>query len=179
MAGLVATNYGDALFVLAKESDKLDIFRDELKEMSEVLSSHQELASILKHPKLDKVDKKKLLLDIFKGMDTYLLNFTQLLIDKSRFAHFNDIVKVYISKYNVENNIEIAYVQSAKELGAEQIKEIKTMLEKRCESKIEMKISINPSLLAGVRIKVKDDVLDNSAATRLMKMKESVLKSTL
>lgn len=179
MAGLVATNYGDALFVLAKESEKLDVFYEQLGQMSEVLTSHQELASILKHPKLAKVNKKKLLLEIFKGMDTYLLNFTQLLIDKSRFAHFNDIVKVYIEKYNTENNIEVAYVQSAKQLSDTQIDDIKAMLEKHCKSNIVMNVSVNPSLLAGLRIKVKGKILDNTAATRLMKMKENVLKSTL
>lgn len=179
MAGLVAVNYSEALFELAKEEKKLDQFKNDLSAMDDVLCSSEELKQVLKHPKVEKKDKKHILEQIFKDVDPYVINFAKLLIDKNRFAHFHEICKCYYNSYNEYNNIEVAYVQSATKLSDEQIKAIKDMLEKKTNKAIEIKTKINEDLLAGVRIKIKDEILDNSAAARLERMKENVVKTTL
>lgn len=179
MASLVAVNYSEALFELAKEENKLEQLKKDLSAMDDVLCSSEELKQVLKHPKVEKNDKKNILEQIFKDVDPYVINFAKLLIDKNRFAHFHEIRKCYDNSYNEYNNIEVAYVQSAKELDEKQIKAIKDMLEKKTNRAIEIKTKVNEDLLAGVRIKIKDEILDNSAAARLEKMKENVVKTTL
>lgn len=179
MASLVAVNYSEALFELAKEENKLEQFKKDLSAMDDVLCSSEELKQVLKHPKVEKNDKKNILEQIFKDVDPYVINFAKLLIDKNRFAHFHEIRKCYDHSYNEYNNIEVAYVQSAKELDEKQIKAIKDMLEKKTNKAIEIKTKVNEDLLAGIRIKIKDEILDNSAAARLEKMKENVVKTTL
>lgn len=179
MASLVAVNYSEALFELAKEEHKLDHVKNDLCKMDEAMQGNEELKQVMKHPKIDKKDKKAILEQIFTDVDVYVINFTKLLIDKNRFAHFHEIVKCYNESYNDYNNIEVAYVQSAKALDDKQIKAIKAMLEKKTNKTIEMKTSVNHELLAGVRIKIKDDILDNSAAARLDRMKEKVVNTTL
>lgn len=179
MAGLVARSYAQALFDLAQEEKILDLVKANFEEMMRVFSENQELKNILKHPKVSKTDKKELLDKIFGDVNTYVKNFTKLLIDKSRFMHFDDIYKSYVGMYNNFNNIEVAYVQSATKLSEEQKASIKAMLEAKLHKDIELKTKINEDLLAGVRIKIKDEILDNSAATRLERMKEQVVKTTL
>mgnify|MGYP002514669586 CR=1 FL=1 len=46
------------------------------------------------------------------------------------------------------------------------------MLEKRTNKKIELRCKVNEDLIAGIRIKINDDILDNSAAAHLSRMKE-------
>lgn len=179
MAGLVAVNYSEALFELAKEEKKLDQFKNDLSAMDDVLGSSEQLKQVLKHPKVEKSDKKAILEQVFTGVDPYVINFAKLLIDKNRFAHFHEICKCYYNSYNEINNIEVAYVQSAKELDEKQIKQIKDMLEKKTNKAIEIKTRVNEELLAGIRIKIKDEILDNSAAARLERMKDKVVKTTL
>lgn len=179
MAGLVAVNYSEALFELAKEEKKLDRFKQDLETIDDVLDSSMELKTVLKHPKIEKSDKKAILDQLFKDVDPYVLNFTKLLIDKSRFMHFHEICKCYYELYNDYNNIEVAYVQSATALDQKQVDAIKAMLEKKTKKTVEIKTKVNEELLAGVRIKIKDEILDNSAATRLHKMKEKVVNTTL
>lgn len=178
MAGLVAKNYSEALFELAKEEKKLDSFKNDLLMMDEVLSSSEELKKVMKHPKISKQDKKEILEKIFTEVDVYVRNFAKLLIDKSRFSHFHEICKSFVALYNEFNNIEIAYIQSAKALDENQVERIQKMLEKKTGKTIEIKTSINEGLLAGIRIRIKDEILDNSAATRLERMKENVVKTS-
>ncbi|NBK98236.1 MAG: ATP synthase F1 subunit delta [Erysipelotrichia bacterium] len=179
MAGLVASNYSQALFELAKEENKLDVFRSDLLAINEVLANNEQLNVLMKHPKIAKKDKKDMIEKIFKDGDHYIINFMKLMIDKNHFAQFKETSKCYYALYNDFNHIEVAYVQSAKALNDQQVSEIKAMLEKKTNKNIEIKCKVNESLLAGIRIKIKDEILDNSAATRLERMKEKVVKSTL
>lgn len=179
MAGIVAQNYGDALFELAQECGKTKEFKEVLTALGETLSSNEELQLFLKHPKIAKEEKKKVLKEILKQEDPYLVHFVMLLIDKSRFSHFSDIVKVFEQHYHVLHHIEVAYVQSARALSKDDLQDLRAMLEQHTGKTIEMRTSIHPELIAGVRIKIKDEVLDNSAAKRLEKMKERVINTTL
>lgn len=179
MAGLVAQNYGDALFELAQECGKTKEYKEVLTALEETLSSNEELKLFLKHPKIAKEEKKNVLKEILKQEDPYLIHFVLLLIDKSRFSHFSDIVKVFEQRYHVLHDIEVAYVQSARELSTDELQDLRVMLEKHTGKTIEMRTSVHPELIAGVRIKIKDEVLDNSAAKRLEKMKERVINTTL
>ena len=61
MAGVVATNYSEALFALALEENKLDVFCKDLKAIVDVLNESDELKNIMKHPKVGKNDKTDIL----------------------------------------------------------------------------------------------------------------------
>ncbi len=179
MARLVAMNYAQALFELAKEENKLDQFKQDLLGMQKTLSQNKELRDVMEHPKISKTDKKEIITQVYTEVDAYVINFVKLLIDKSRFKNFDEICKCYFAMYNDYNNIEIAFIESASALDEQEIQDIVAMLEKKLNKKIEVKTSVNEELLAGVKIRIKDEILDNSAATRLQRLKEQVMKTTL
>lgn len=179
MAGVVATNYSEALFALALEENKLQTFYKDLNTVCSVLAKQEDLKAVMKHPKVDKKDKKEILSKVFKDIDAYVLNFMKLMIDKSRFSHFEETCKCFMNMYNEHEGIEVAYVQSAKALSEDEKSAIQKMLENKTNKKIEMRCKVNEDLLAGVRIKIKDEILDNTAAAQLARMKNHVMKTTL
>ena len=103
-----------------------------------------------------------------------VMNFMKLLIDKGRFVSFFQIVKAFVKAYNEEYRIAVALVRSAQELDEKQCAALKALLEQKLSKTVELQVLVDPSLLAGIRVKVDDLVIDNSAAMRLNKMKESV-----
>lgn len=66
----------------------------------------------------------------------------------------------------------MAYVRSAKKLGDAEISRLKSMLEKKLSKTVELKIQEDPDLLAGLRIKINDMVLDNTARSRMDNLKQ-------
>lgn len=179
MAGLAAVHYANALFSLALEENCLDEIKENLLSIDALVESNSELMTILKHPKVHRDDKKEILTKVFSDIHPYTKNFIRLLVDKNRFMFFSQIVKCYINAYNQHFNIEIAYVESAVKLNDEQLEKIKVMLERKMQKHVDMHISVNPDLLAGIRVKIGNEVLDNSAASRLQSMKNRVMKTTL
>ena len=62
MAKLVSKTYGDALFELALETNKLDVMLEEVKSISVALCESEELTRLMNHPKIVKEEKKSTLL---------------------------------------------------------------------------------------------------------------------
>ena len=59
MARQVETTYGDALLELALEEGSLNMLYEEAQALVTVLQENEELLRILKHPQIDKDEKRK------------------------------------------------------------------------------------------------------------------------
>lgn len=180
MAGIAAKSYSDALFSLGQECAKLDVFKQQLTAIDAQLKEEPAFMQVLSHPKIHKDEKKKTLDAVFENeIDHLLLNFLKLLIDKSRFLCFHDIVKEFMKRYNEENNIVVAYAASAQELSDAEIQRLKEMLETKLNKTVEMRVRVDADLLAGVRIKIKDMVLDHTAKNRIENLKQLAQSSSV
>ena len=67
MAKLVSNTYGDALFELALEENKIDSLSEEIAVVTNALAENQDLTKLMNHPKISKDEKVTLIEDIFKG----------------------------------------------------------------------------------------------------------------
>lgn len=179
MASLAAVRYSQALFELGVEERKLDCFKDDLRMIDHVLNENVDLGKILKHPNVDKMERKQILEKVFLNIDPYISNFIKLLVDRNRFSLIQEIYKIYTRSYNVFNNIEVAYIESANALNEDEIQKLVSMLEKKTGKKVEYDLRVNPELLAGLRIKINGDVLDNTAAYQLNQMRDLVKKQSI
>lgn len=176
MAGIVSKSYCDALFSLAQEDNKLDVFKEQLIFVSESVKSDAKYRAIMTHPKISKEDKKEMLDTIYgESIDHTLLNFMKLLVDKGRFRAIEDITKEFIKNYNIVNDIQVVYVKSASTLKEDEVAKLKEKLEHKLQKKVDFVLSVDADLLAGIRIKINDQIIDNTALGRLNRMKHSVM----
>ncbi len=176
MARLVEQGYSQALFELAIEQDCLEQIQSEYLEVVEVLKLSDDLHKVLKSPMLSKEEKKALLNKVFEGLEgQYLKYFLCILIDKNRFNQIYAIYQDFKAKYNDYHNIELAYLTSARKLDDDQVLKIKQMLEKQLEKQVELICYVDEKLIAGMRLQVKDEVMDNSIFTRMRNMKQTVV----
>lgn len=174
MAGIVAKNYCDAIFTIAQEDDKLDLYKEQLM-FVDFSMMEANFYEIIGHPKISRVQKKEMLERVFQeSLDPTLLNFLKLLIDKNHFKAMHEIVKEFIKNYNEVNRIQVVYVRSAVSLKDEEIKRLSDALETKLNKKIDMRITVDEDLIAGIRVKINDMVLDNSALARLERMHRDI-----
>lgn len=66
MAKLVSKVYGDALFSLAVEENRVDELWDETRAMKQVLSENPDFMAILEHPEMTMEKKMDVLQEFFK-----------------------------------------------------------------------------------------------------------------
>ena len=67
MAKRVSSIYGNALFELAVEENKMDALLSEVQTLHQILLENADLLSLLNHPEVSKIEKLDLLKNIFSG----------------------------------------------------------------------------------------------------------------
>lgn len=96
MAKLVSQTYGEALFELANEQDKIDVFTEEIDVISEVLAQNPDFSKLMNHPKIDKENKLEIVDNVFLGrIDKELVGFLRLLVTKGRYADLDSILQYF------------------------------------------------------------------------------------
>ena len=98
-------------------------------------------------------------------------NFLITVLENGRFAALPEIAKQFRALANAQSGWSDALVQSAFPIGAAELAQLATTLEKRFGRKLQLTVEQDPSLIGGIRVVVGDEVLDTSVKARLEQMK--------
>lgn len=178
MAKLVSQTYGDALFELALEEDKLDTLFEESKVVKDVFQSNDELVKLLNHPKINKEEKIKVIENIFGGRASKdIIGFLTIIIKKERQKEIVSILEYFISVVKEYKNIGVAYVTTAFELSDEKKKNIVDKLIATTKyNEIEMIYIVDESIIGGMIIRIGDRVVDSSIRTKIDKLSRELMQ---
>lgn len=181
MAKLVSQTYGEALFEVAMEEQKTDLFLNEAQEILTILNQNPELDKLMKHPKISKQEKEQVLDRIFQNnVSKEMTGFMKLLINKERYGELPNIFKYLIDRIKEEKKIGVAFVTTAMELKPEKKEAIKRrLLETTSYRTMEMHYEVEEAIIGGMIIRIGDRVVDSSVRTKLEEMKKQLLQIQL
>jgi len=181
MAKLVSKTYGDALFELAMEEQKLDAMLEEVKSVSVAIEENSELSDVMNHPKIVKEDKIKLIEDIFaERVSKELVGLMRIIVEKGHYNEMQSVFAYFIDCVKDYKNIGTAYVTSAAELtDAQKAAVEKRLLETTKYVRFEMHYSVDAELIGGMVIRIKDRVMDSSIKTKLYDLTRELSKIQL
>jgi len=176
MAQLAANRYASALFDLALEYSKLDVFEDEIKFVLDVLNDDKEFLNVLNHPQVSGEDKLGILEKTFKGkISDEILGLFAVALKKNREAQIVNMLKLFIKKADEHKGIETAFVTSARPLNDKQVESIKQKLSKNLNKQIFIQADVDEALIGGVRIKVAGHIIDGTIKKQLGDLKKQLL----
>ncbi len=181
MAKLISKTYGDALFELAVEEDKIDALLEEIEQLQKVLSENDEFGRLMNHPKIIKEEKIQVAKNVFEGrMSDELLGFLIIIISKDRYRDIDAILDYFIAEVKKYKGIGIATVTTAVPLREEQCKKIEQrLLDTTSYTTMEMNYMLDKSLIGGMVIRIGDRVVDSSIKTKLSELQKELLKVQL
>ena len=172
MAKLVTGTYGEALFELAVEEKKEQLFLDEVTTFIQLLKENPEFSVMLNHPKLLKEEKTEVLENVMRGkFSDEFTGFMLLVLSKDRYDEIDGILEFFVSKMKEHMKIGTAYVTSAVSLKDSQKKEIeKRLLETTAYKTMEMNFKVDESIIGGMVIRIGDRVVDSSIKSKLERL---------
>lgn len=181
MAKLVEQTYGEALFQTAMEENRADAFLEEVEMIREVLTQNPEWDRLMKHPKISKQEKVEIMKEVFAGrISREMTGFLELILIKERYGQLQAIFQYFIEKVKEEKRIGTAYVTTPTELSEARRAAVQArLLETTPYLTMEMHYAVDPSLIGGMVIRIKDRVVDSSIRTKLADMKRELLKIQL
>ncbi len=164
------------MFELAEEKQTISLMLEEVSGLQAVLSENKELAVLMNNPKVSKEERVEIIKNIFEGrISKDLLSFLELLIQKGRYENVEEILAYFIDKVRDAKGIGTAYVTTAVELESDKKEQIKNrLLATTSYDKIEVFYQVDPALIGGMVIRIKDRVVDSSIKTKLEGMERSL-----
>ena len=165
----IARPYAEALFRVALPA-KLNAWADILSEMAQVAAvpDFQDMAHDPRVPR--QVVIETFLAALKTAVDVEARNFIGMLADNGRLALLPEIEHQFHDLKNSHESTADAEIVSAYPMDATQVNELVTALEKKFGRKLIATVSVDSSLIGGVRVTVGDEVLDQSVSARLQRM---------
>ena len=169
----IARPYAEAVFRVAQPA-KLNLWAEILSEMSQV-AAVPEFRQIVGDPRFARAQ----LVDIFLGalkvsVDVEATNFISILVENNRITLLPEIEQQFRELKNAFESSADAQIVSAFPMSDGQISELVAALEKKFGRKLNASVSVDASLIGGVRVTVGDEVLDSSVGARLQQMQTAL-----
>ena len=181
MAKLVENVYGDALFELSKEENKVDEIFDEVVGLIQILDENPNMVAMMTHPHISKDEKLQTVETVFKGkISDEIIGLMRMVIEKDHFGQMKDIFEYFVSSVKDYKNIGVAYVTTPLELSSEKKEEVeKRLLETTKFVSLEMHYEIDKELIGGMVIRIGDRVVDSSIRTKIYNLSRELSKIQL
>ena len=169
MAKLVSSTYGDALFDLALEENRIPEFKKEATALKQVLTENEELSALLEHPRIIKEEKLAFLDKVFGGRASEeMLGFLHIVVEKDRQNALIPIIDHFLHRVREHEGTGIARVTSALELTTAQKKAVEEKLLKTTKyDSLDMEYTVDPGILGGLVIRIGDRIVDSSLKTQV------------
>lgn len=174
---VIGDRYAESLFDLAKEENKVTQYLDDIKLVGEVLDSDPQIVQFFNHVLIENDKKIQLLDQSFKGnVDQYVLNFLKLLVQSRRIRYIDDIIKSYINLSNQYLGIEEGTIYTPYKLTDQQIQDIEKAISQKENKKVTLKVSIDPSLLGGIKVQIANRIYDGTIKNKVEMLKKELLR---
>lgn len=178
MAKLISKTYGDALFELAVEENKVDEMLEEIGQLQKLLRENEDFGRLMTHPKINKDEKNRVVTEVFKGrISDELLGFLTIIISKDRYQEIDGILEYFLTEVKKYKGIGVATVTTAVPLRSEQCKKVEQRLLDTTDYKsMEIHYEQDAALIGGMVIRIGDRVVDSSISTKLNELQKELLK---
>ena len=181
MAKLISKTYGEALFELAVEENKVDVFADEIRAILDILNQNPDFVNLLNHPKISKEEKLQVVDEVFGGkVSKEIQGFLNIIVSKERNKEIMAIMEYFLDEVKAMKGIGVCYVTTPMELKeAQKEAVVKKLIETTEFKEMEMHYQIDEALIGGMVIRIGDRVVDSSIQTKLSKLEAQLLKIQL
>ena len=170
----VKSEYGTALFLLAKETGLTEEIKRDLTAAVRAMEKAPEYTKILDTPAIAKEEKIKLSDEAFRGLCEYVVNLIKMLSEKHSVKALPEILKAYIALYNEDKGIEEVEAVTAAPMSESQLQAMKKKLEEMTGKTVIIKNTVDKTILGGVKLRYEGKQIDASVRTRLDGFAESL-----
>lgn len=166
--------YAIALLEIAIEQNKTEEFRKEVKILKNIFQNSPEFCEILCDVNIDLAKKYSMIDKILASVNSDILSFVKVIIKNNRAHYLYKIFKESLYRFDDYLEIQEGKLILSKEMSEEEKEKIIKSIEKNEGARLELEEVIDPSILGGFIVTLKDNVYDASLKTKLQNLKESL-----
>lgn len=172
----VASRYGLALYSLALEENKIDSWQKDVKTLKSIFEENTDFIMILGSSFISLEERLEIVEKTLVGVDKNIIGLIDVIMENNRTDLILDVFESFNSYCNQYRGVSEGLIYSTLKLDQTVIDEIEKKISKIENNKVELKNVIDPSLIGGVKIVIKDHIYDGSIKHNIEMMKKDLLK---
>lgn len=185
MKDVVAKRYAKALFhVIGRDPSGKDLerFGKILEDLAATFRTHTHFRHLMLNPRFDRETRLKVLESILGSLAGEqvrgpLARFVELLVRKNRFQYITEISKAFAALVDESRGVITVPIYTAKELYQQAQDEVRRGIESLTGRKVQVRWSVDPSLIGGMVIQVGETVVDGSVRGRLEAIRKKLVST--
>ncbi len=169
----VAGRYARSLFELAQESDSVAKVEQDLNDFDKILRESEDLQRLVNSPVFYSADQTRALGAVLDkaGVSGLVGNFLRVVAQNRRLFAVPQMIRAFRQVAAEARGEVAAEVTAAHALSAEQEKELKATLKEVAGKDVNIDVTVDPSLLGGLVVKLGSRQIDTSLKTKLNSLK--------
>lgn len=169
----VLRNYALAFYEEVAAEGQLPSILADLDTLVQALEQAPESLRLAEHPGVALEEKVHVLLaPLGESPPPLLQRFVALLLERHRFADLPELARLLRSLRQEREGRQPVRAETAAELSEEQVARLESALERLLGRPVHVEQEVVPDLIGGLRLYVNNEVLDESLAGRLERMRE-------
>ncbi len=172
----LSRSYADALLNAAKE--EMGAVLDDLDAIVvDVLQGHPRFAEILDSTSVSSLEKDRIIVQVFEGRTlATVVNFLRVLNRHGRLGLLTLVAQQARTAFDRKSGRRAVTVRSAVPLDDAQRASLQERLTNLIGATPQLKLEVDPSLIAGLVVQVGDDVYDASVRTQLHRLRDRLIE---
>ncbi len=168
-----ASRYATAIFELARDEKALDEVANDLTALARLIAQSDDLRRVTRSPVFSRDVQSRAMDEILTRGKAHRLtrNFVLLVAKNRRLFLLTDIVRGFGELLARHRGEIVAEVKSARALDGEQMASLKASLKQAYGREPKIDASVDPTLLAGLVVRVGSRMVDSSLKTKLANLK--------
>lgn len=171
LSGL-AGRYATALIELAGEKKQLDSVAEDLKGLKSLIGESEDLRTLIRSPLYRREQQTAAIGALLEkaGVNDITRRFVMVVAKNKRLFVLPKIIDAFLAELARRRGEVTAEVTAAHELSDDQRHSLAEALRKAVGSKVQVALSVDPSILGGLVVKVGSRMIDNSVRTKLQRL---------
>jgi F-type H+-transporting ATPase subunit delta len=167
--GGLALRYATAVFELAAEERAIDRLAADLSALKSLLQASPDLSRLVRSPLFSREEQAKGMQAVLvkAGAGPLARKLVLLLAQKRRLFALGDVIRAFERLLARQRGEVAAQVTSARPLSAEETDELRRLLKTRLGREPRLELTVDPTLLGGLRLKLGSRMIDSSLRTKL------------
>jgi F-type H+-transporting ATPase subunit delta len=164
--------YARALFEIARAEGTLDEVEDELFRFARSYESSDALRTTLTDENLPAEKRQAIVEDLLDGKATATtVQLVSMVVGSGRGRDIPAIVDSLVQRAASAKNLDVAEVRTAVPLTSDQLDRLKAALENATGKTLNLKATVDPTVVGGIVATVGDTVIDDTVRTRIDQLK--------
>jgi F-type H+-transporting ATPase subunit delta len=169
----MAGRYATALFELARESNAIDRVQSDLKFFDALIADNSDLKRLVRSPVFAADEQAKALGAVLEkaGISGIAANFLRVVTSNRRLFAVRDMIRGFNKLVAAHKGEVTAQVTVAEQLNDTRMNDIRAALREVTGKDVQVDVTVDPSIIGGLKVKLGSRMVDASLRTKLNSIK--------